>query len=207
MKNHLALALALAIAPFAAAADEIGYTYVEGGYAELRQDVPDAPGFDFDDIKAAGYFVDGSVAVGETFHVFGGYRSGNDDLRVTQLGIGSADFDTDLSQFDIGLGYHHSINDRTDLVTEVSYIHTEIEIEGESDDGHDGRVSVGVRHMLADSVEGWIKGHYSDGDFYDGAFSASFGGQYKFNPMWGVVGEIEIGQDNSLFVVGARASF
>ena len=33
MKKHLALALALAIAPFAACAGELSYTYIEGGYA------------------------------------------------------------------------------------------------------------------------------------------------------------------------------
>jgi hypothetical protein len=51
------------------------------------------------------------------------------------------------------------------------------------------------------------KGHYTDGDFYDGSFSASIGGQFKFNPTWGVVGEIEAGDDLSTFMIGARASF
>jgi len=207
MKKHLALALALAIAPFAASADELSYTYVEGGYAQLNQDGEQGAGLDIDDIEAAGFFVGGSAALGETFHVFGGYRSGNDDVRVTALGVGSAEFDTDLSQFNIGLGYHHSISNRTDLVTEVSYIKTDVEIEGASEDGDDGRVSVGVRHMLADSFEGWIKGHYSDGDFYDGSFSASIGGQFKFNQTWGVVGDVEVGDDQSIFMIGARASF
>jgi hypothetical protein len=206
MKKHLALALALAIAPFAASADEISYTYVEGGYAQLNLDGEQDAGFDIDDIEAAGFFVGGSAALGETFHVFGGYRAGSDDVRVTVLGVGD-EFDTDLSQFNLGLGYHHSISDRTDLVTEISYINTDIEIEGESEDGDDGRVSVGVRHMLADSFEGWIKGHYTDGDFYDGSFSASIGGQFKLNPTWGAVGEFEIGDDQSLFMIGARASF
>ena len=69
--------------------------------------------------------------------------------------------------------------------------------KAQSEDGDDGRVSVGVRHMFADSFEGWIKGHYTDGDFYDGSFSASIGGQFKFNPTWGVVGEVEAGDDLS----------
>jgi opacity protein-like surface antigen len=207
MKKHLALALALAIAPLAASADEISYTYVEGGYAQLNQDGEQQAGLDIDDIEAAGFFVAGSAALGDTFHVFGGYRSGNDDVRVSVLGVGSDEFDTDLSQFNVGLGYHHSINDRTDLVTEISYINSDVEVEGESEDGDDGRVSVGVRHMFADSFEGWIKGHYTDGDFYDGSFSASIGGQFKFNPTWGVVGEVEAGDDLSTFMIGARASF
>ena len=211
MKKHLALALALAIAPFAASADEISYTYLEGGYAQLNQDGAEADGFEVDDIEAAGFFVGGSAALGDTFHVFGGYRSGNDDVGVSAFGVHLGDVDTDLSQFNIGLGYHHGISERTDLVTEVSYISTEIDAEDQgeasSDDGDDFRVSVGVRHMLADSFEGWIKGHYTDGDFYDGAFSASVGGQFKFNQTWGVVGEIEAGDDTSVFLIGARASF
>ncbi|MBF6023102.1 outer membrane beta-barrel protein [Lysobacter niastensis] len=212
MKKHLALAVALAVAPFAVYADEISYTYVEGGYAQLNQDAPLIEnGVELDDIEAAGFFIGGSAAVSDDFHVFGGYRSGNDDVRVTVFGVDAGDIDTDLSQFNIGFGYHHSISDRTDLVTELSYISTEVDAEGggesSSSDGDDVRVSVGVRHMMADSFEGWIKGHYSDGDFYDGTFSASLGGQFKFNPTWGVVGELEFGDDTSIFTIGARASF
>ena len=67
--------------------------------------------------------------MGENFHLFGGYRSGNDDV-ASPRGRWQRDFDTDLSQVNIGAGYRHGINERTDLVTEVSYINTEVEIEG-----------------------------------------------------------------------------
>jgi Ax21 family sulfation-dependent quorum factor len=210
MKKHLALALALAVAPFAASADGISYTYVEGGYAQLNQDLPQPDIGEIDDIKATGYFLQGSAALSPDFHIFGGYRSGDDDVRVTVPFVGSGEVGTDLSQFSVGAGYHHSINERTDFVAEVAYLNTKIDVEGDEEgaqEGDDGRISVGVRHMLSDSFEGWIKGHYTDGDAYDSAFSATLGGQFHFTPVWGVTGEVEVGNDASMFSLGVRASF
>ena len=71
----------------------------------------------------------------------------------------------------------------------------------------DGRGSVGVRGLLADNFEGWVKGNYTDGDVYDGEFGATLGGQFKFNPTWGITGEVEFGDDASQYTVGVRASF
>lgn len=211
MQKQLALALALAVAPLAASAGEISYSYIEGGYAQLNQELPDvAVGgavARVDDIEAAGFFVAGSAELGDTFHLFGGYKSGSDDVRVTVLGLGSGSADTDMSQLHLGLGYHHGLSARADLLTEISYLNTEVDVEGDSNDGDDTRLAIGVRGLLADSFEGWIKGHYTDGDVYDGEFGASLGAQYKFSPTWGISGEAEFVDESSLFTVGLRASF
>ena len=116
MKKQLVLALALAAAPFAASAGGHSYTYLEGGYAQLNQDLPQQEFFEIDDIEAGGFFVGGSAALGETFYLFGSYRDGDDDLGVSvpfEGEIGSAG--VDMNQFNFGLGYHHSLNQRTDL--------------------------------------------------------------------------------------------
>jgi hypothetical protein len=160
-----------------------------------------------DDIEAGGFYINGSAAIGESFHVFGGYRAGSDDVTVTVPGFGSGTTDIDLNQLTAGVGYHHGLSDRADLVTELSYLHTEAEVEGDSTDGDDARIAVGIRGLLADSFEGWAKGNYTDGDVYDGEFSATVGAQFKFNKTWGMTGEAEFGDSSSQYTIGVRASF
>jgi Ax21 family sulfation-dependent quorum factor len=212
MKKFAVLAIALAAAPFAASAGGVSYNYIEGGYAQLNQELPDVDlggGMvaHIDDIEAGGFYVSGSVALGESFHLFGGYRAGNDDVTVTVPGFGSGSSDIDLNQFNAGVGYHYGLSDRADLVTELSYVRTDVDAEGESMSADDARIAVGVRGLLADSFEGWVKGNYTDGDAYDGEFSATVGGQFKFNPTWGITGEAEFGDSTSQYTIGVRASF
>ena len=196
MKKHLALAVALAIAPFAASADGLDYTYVEGGYANVEIDTGDAlvGDLDFDGVQ-----IRGSAAISESFYLLGGYGNvSNDDYSM----------DVDFSELQFGLGYRHGLSDRADLVTEVSYLRQEIDFDGfGSEDASGGRVSVGVRGLLADNFEGYVKGSYTDGGDFDGDFSGTIGAQFKFTPVWGVVGEIEAGDDVSKSLVGVRASF
>lgn len=196
MKKHLALAVALAIAPFAASADGLDYTYVEGGYANVEIDTGDAFA---GDVEFDGVQIRGSAAVSESFYLLGGYGSvSNDDAGV----------DVDFSELQFGLGYRHGLSERADLVTEVSYLRQEIEADGfGSDDAAGGRVSVGLRGLLADNFEGYVKGSYTDGGDFDGDFSGTVGAQFRFTPLWGVVGEIEAGDDVTKALVGVRASF
>lgn len=211
MRKQFALALALATAPVVASAGGHSYTYLEAGFAQLDQELPPVPGFEVDDIQAGGFFVGGSAALSPSVHVFGAYRKGDDDVsvRAPMVGeIGAAGID--MSQAVLGLGYHQSLSARTDLVTELSWLSTEIDVnddEEDAQDGDDARVAVGVRHLIANNVEVWIKGNYTDGDVYDGAFSASVGLQYRLTRTWGLVGEAEGGGDASMFAVGVRASF
>lgn len=196
MKKHLALAVALAIAPFAASADGLDYTYVEGGYANVEIDTGDAlvGDLDFDGVQ-----IRGSAAISESFYLLGGYGSvSNDDYSM----------DVDFTELQFGLGYRHGLSDRADLITEVSYLRQEIDFDGfGSEDASGGRVSVGLRGLLADNFEGYVKGSYTDGGDFDGDFSGTLGAQFKFTPTWGVVGEIEAGDDVSKTLVGVRASF
>lgn len=209
MKTQLMLALALAAAPFATLAGGHSYTYIEGGYAQLNQELPDVEGFEVDDIEAGGFYIGGSAALGEMMYIFGNYRDGDDDVGVSLPGVGEiGSTGIDMNQYAIGLGYHQDLSSRTDLVAELSLIGTEIEVDGEgSQDGDDARVAVGVRHMIADSVDVWAKGNYTDGDVYDGEFSATVGLQYRMTPVWGIVGEAELGSEFSQVTAGIRASF
>jgi len=212
MKKQLVLTAALAVAPLAAFAGGHSYTYLEAGYAQLDQELPAPAGFEIDDIEAGGAYFAGSVAVAPTIHLFGAYRQGDDDVGISLPPgggeIGSAG--VDMSQAQLGVGWHHDLRERTDLVSEVSWLHTKIDVKNDeqgAEEGDDYRVAVGVRHLIADNVELWVKGNYTDGDVYDGAFSVSGGVQYKLTRNWGLVAEAEGGGDTSMFGVGVRASF
>jgi hypothetical protein len=195
MKKLLVLALALAAAPLAAQADEISYTYVESGYAAVDLDLAfDGPELDFD-----GFQLRGSAAISDSLYVHGGYGSVTND---------DAGFDLDFNVAQLGLGYRFGLSDRADLVGELGYIRQEFDAGSNGSVKADGgRVSVGVRALLADNFEGWAKGSYTDGGDFEGDFSGTVGALVKFNPTWGLVGEIEAGEDLTKYLIGVRASF
>lgn len=191
--NKLLLVLALAASPIAASATELSYSYVEGGYARVTLDGIDGD-LDFD-----GYQLRGSAAVAENIYLFGGYGSAtNDDFNGVDL---------DFNELQVGVGYRHGLSERADFIAELGYVNQELEFEGESFDVDAGRLSAGFRGLLTDNFEGVIKASYTDGNQNDGDFSVTAGAQFKFNPTWGVIGEVEAAEDATKYLVGVRASF
>lgn len=195
MTRYLLPLALLAALPFAASAQTLEYSWVEAGYERLDQDV----GLSTGDFESDGYYVRGSAAIGPSAYLFGGYESGsNDDFGI--------DIDTDLLQ--VGYGYHHAMSERTDLLAEVSYLHTEVEADDiASAEAEDWRGSVGVRGAFSDNFEGLAKANYTDGDAFDGEFSGTIGVQLKFSPAWGFTAEFEFGEDYSRHLIGLRARF
>jgi hypothetical protein len=49
--------------------------------------------------------------------------------------------------------------------------------------------------------------NFTDSQDIDGDFSGNIGGQNKFNPTWGITGDIEFAKDSAIYTVGVRASF
>lgn len=210
MKKQLALALALAAAPFAASADALSYTYIEGGYNKLH--VENA---DFDNPEADGAFVRGSYDLGSGINVFGGVSRVSEDF---DLGAG-VHLDLDVTQYELGLGYHQSVSERVDFIAEAAYLRVDIDAEvrqvpdaSASDAAKGGRAAIGVRSAMSDALEGWVKANYYDGGDFEGGFTGTIGAQFKFNPTWGVSAEIEHGElllsdKDTKYLVGVRASF
>ena len=193
MKKQFVLALALAAASFGATAGELSYSWIDGGYSRTNVDLGGS------DVDFDGFALRGSAALGESFYVFGGYSSATND----EFGA-----DIDLNQSQIGLGFRHGMSDRADFIAELGYLNTEVEAMGISDDVEAYRGSIGFRGELADNFEGLLKANYSDaGDAQDGEFSGTLGAQFKFNQTWGLVGEVELGDDVTQYLIGVRASF
>lgn len=210
MKHSLALALTLAVASTnALAAEGAGYTYLEIGYARQDLDLALADAqYSASDLRLAGGFARGSLALNDGLHVFGGYRRGSDDLDVLSGSTTIGSVGIDLAQYELGLGYHRALSERLDWTGELSYLRTNVDGEDEDlADAGDARASLGLRGDLNDRLEGWARLNYTDGDLYDGEVSGTLGAQIKFNPMWGLAGEADLGSHNRQYSIGLRANF
>lgn len=197
MKNAFALAVLMAAAPLVAQADDtVKYSYVEAGYFNADIDVTDGDGFQ----------LRGSALVHKNVYLFGSYGSASAD-----------DADIDLTDSQFGGGFRWGVSPRADLLAEVSHVSQKVEVAGFSETYSGVRIGGGVRGRMAQSVEGWAKIGFTDGDF-DSAVSGQLGVQYNFTPTWGAVFELEKGEagqdelseesnDYTKYLIGVRASF
>lgn len=220
-KRIALLALALAAAPLAASADELGYTYIEGGYQQL----------DIDDLgEGNGAAINASLAITDKLHVFGGYSRQSEEAT----GFLGSSFDpvrveVDINWYRAGLGFNHGFNDRVDLVVRGAYerahldvsLHDEFGSFGSGDGKADGwSVEAGVRGLLASRFEGWALAGYADistvelmsrgvdtDESEDDQAYGRIGAQFKITPVWGVVGEARVSDEFNQYFLGLRASF
>lgn len=205
-KSLLALSLLAAITSSAAAfaADGLSYNYVEGGYVATNLDNGN------DKIDADGWGIDGSVALSPNFHIFGGVNGQKSDAFDF---LGSR-VDTDVNQWRAGVGYNVAIAPNADLVARVAYEKFEVDditVGGQRFDinqGDDGySAEVGVRGALASNFEGYATAGYED--FGGGAddFYGRLGAQVKFNPTWGLSGDVKFADGDTQWFVGPRLTW
>jgi len=209
MKKQIVLALALAAASLGANAGELSYSYVQGGYARTHIDNLG---------NGDGFGVDGSVAVSNNVHIFGGYTM----QSASEDGI-----DVDLNSARLGVGFNTPINQRADFIARAAYERADVDVDvpgyGSFDGNADGySLEAGFRGQLSvdGDIEGWVLGGYAkldsaevedisldtdSGD--DDEFYGRAGLLFKFNPTWGVVAEGRFAQDANQVLVGIRASF
>jgi Ax21 family sulfation-dependent quorum factor len=168
-------------APLAASAQGLSYNYVEGGYVATNTDGGDADGFGGN----------ASFAIHPNFHVFGGYANQEID-----------DSNVDFDQWRLGVGYNHAIAPATDLVTRIAYEKFDASSVGVEADGWSAEV--GARHAFTANLEGYAMAGYEDGDEFDGDFYGRLGAQVKFNPNWGISGDVKISDGDTQWFVGPR---
>lgn len=193
LRSVLALGL-LASLPFAAtAAEGVSYSYVEGGYAATNTDAGDADGF----------AVGGSGAVAPNFHLFGNYSK--QEIEDTNI---------DFDQWRLGVGYNHELNPQLDLVTRVAYEKFDAgdDAFGNDLDADGYSVEAGVRGALTPNFEGYAMAGFEDGETIgggdrDGEFYGRVGAQVKFNPTWGLSGDVKFIDGDTQVFVGPRMSF
>ncbi len=184
MKRTLLALTLLAALPFAASAAEgVSYTYVEGGYAKTNTDGGDADG----------WALNGSGAIADNFHIFGGYSKQEID-----------DTNIDFDQWRVGLGYNHELNSRLDLLTRVAYEKFDA---GQGLDFNGYSVEAGVNGVLTPNIQGYALAGYEDYEKSDGEFYGRVGALVKFNDTWGVNGDVKFVDGDTQFFVGPRVSF
>ena len=195
MKRSLLALTLLAAIPFAASAAEgLSYNYVEGGYTATNRD---------NDIDSDGWALNGSAAIADNFHIFGGYDQQETDDFNTAFGR----FDgVDVDHWRVGLGYNHPVASNTDLLARVAY--EKYDIDGVSDNPDGYSAEVGVRSALTQNFEGYALAGYQDvSDSDDGDFYGRVGAQVKFNQNWGLTGDVKLSDNDTQWFVGPRLTF
>ncbi len=199
-KSLLALTLVAAL-PMAAAhaQDRPNYNYAQGGYTNLDGD---------DNVDADGFNLEGSIAVAPNWHIFAGTQQLKDK-----------DYDIGVDEWKLGVGFNHAITANTDFVARGAYQKLKTDdiyaggvrlANGADLDGYS--VEAGVRSNLAPRFEGYaMAGYesYSDDGGYGGPSGAygRLGGQVKFNPNWGVFGDVKFSDGDTVWSIGPRISW
>jgi len=206
MRKILIVAALLAAAPFSASADALSYTYVEGGWTQVKVD-DNA----LDDPKVDGGYLRGSVAVAEQVYVFGGWSRTSKTYHYSDGSL-----KVELNQPELGIGYHMPWTDRVDFTADIAWVRQNAELtdryDGYSDRYKDhtnlARATMGIRGKPSRMTEAWAKAGYMDGgNNYKGTWVGTIGGQINFTKTWGLVGEISGYRDVTQYSAGVRASF
>ena len=179
--------LMLAVAPLAALAEDMSYSYVDLGYAET----------DFDAIgpSADGFGLRGSIGFAENWLAFAEYSA------QSVQGV-------DIDQIAVGLGGHYNLADNLDLVGRLGYFQIELDAGGGLTADDDGYLfDLGLRGQVGDAVE--LEGGVRYTDLSDGGDDTAFvaGGRFHFNETWAVGAEYQSGDDISTILAYVRANF
>ncbi|PKL95527.1 MAG: hypothetical protein CVV18_05205 [Gammaproteobacteria bacterium HGW-Gammaproteobacteria-8] len=168
--------------PQLASAEDMSYSFIEGGTSWLDPD-----GFSGTEL---GFNVRFSADLVNGFYLQGAWDSWDVDS-----------FDVDL--YRIGAGYRYSLQQSTDLFFEASY--AAFEVGPFDDDGF--RTDIGLRHGFGKRAEGRIYGGYQgDGSSGDIVLGADL--LFKFNDTLGLSAGVETFEfDTNVFRTNLRLSF
>ncbi|AUI06229.1 MULTISPECIES: hypothetical protein [Stenotrophomonas] len=211
MRKILIVAALLAAAPFAASADALSYTYVEGGWTQLQLDNGGGSKPRLD-----GGYIRGSVAIAEQVHVFGGYTAVTKTYNHNYYDI-AVRIKQKVQSPELGIGYHMPWTDRVDFTADAAWVRLDEEfkmsfdgrqVDRLKDHTNVGRVTMGIRGKPSRMTEAWAKAGYMDGgNNFKGTWVGTVGGQINFTKTWGLVGEISGYRDVTQYSAGVRASF
>ncbi|MEZ5557529.1 MAG: outer membrane beta-barrel protein [Pseudomonadales bacterium] len=189
IKTNLSAALLAAglASAGAAYADDMSYTYVEGGY--LMTDIDNV------NVDGDGLGIAASAALNEMFFVFGDYATQEFDNNI------------DYDQFQLGLGGHWPITEVLDVVGTVSYVDAELDAGPANADDSGFGLGLGLRGRLTDVVE--LEGGINYYDLDDAGDDTQFnvGGRYYFTPAFAVGAGVQMGDDFTTWKISARYEF
>jgi hypothetical protein len=225
----IALAAALSLGmPAAAAAQDIDFTYLEGGFiATFVNDIEDSatitgggstPELETD--AGGGAFLGGAWQVGENIHLFGDYSSASQELEVSD-GLATVEGDFDVVRWRLGVGYAQSVSPTVGWYGRLSYDNTEIkdvevagfDLDADVDEGGIGG-ELGVTWAATPAIH--LQGHVrytsvgeiatEGSDAFDADILVGVNGRWYFRPDMAVVTGYEFGKITT-FNVGLRLAF
>jgi len=226
MKRQLCLLGAAALIPMGAMAaesnSELSYTYFEvhhvgldiDGYKEgssVRDRLRDLDNGD-------GWGARASFSVSESFFVFANYADTDGDVSYTNDAGLYIPRHTSAKKLDLGVGWHRSVGDQTDLVLSGGYTDLDLgkfriggsgsgSLDDLNDDSSDGFFAdAAIRTQLTSWLEGSLGARYTDFDGND-AFSVIGNLMVEVTPAIGLNLGIDAGDDLATWTAGLRYSF
>ncbi|MCK7594656.1 outer membrane beta-barrel protein [Pseudomarimonas salicorniae] len=225
----LAIAAALALGATApSGAQDLGFTYVEGGIiAGFVNDVENSgtingagSALELETDAGGGGFIGGAWQFGERFHLFGDYSSTSQDLEVSD-GSSTVEGDFDLVRWRIGVGYAYPISDATRFYGRLSFDNAELDnvkVAGFDlaadldDDGLGGELGmiwaatpdIQVQGHLRYTSVGEVAGGGSDA--FDSDILVGLNGRWFFRPGIALITGYELGKITT-WNVGLRFSY
>jgi len=190
LKITTALALAAAMLPLMAQADNLSYSYVDFAYINTELD-------DFDE-EIDGFALRGSVEITEQAFVFGSYV----DQSTSVFGE-----DLDVRCYGVGLGYAWPVSDTADFYGKVGYVETEAEFAGFSADDDGFSLGVGLRGRVAEQFE--LEGAVTYIDLSESGDDTvlGLGARWYFTDVFSLGVELETDDDATTYGVGGRFNF
>jgi hypothetical protein len=179
--------LMLAVAPLAATADDMSYSFVDAAYVST----------DIDGVgpSADGFAVRGSVGFAQNWFAVAEYGS------QSVQGI-------DIEVIGVGFGGHYGLTEQLDLVGSLGYIEVNLDAPGGLNADDDGYTfDLGLRGRVTEGVE--LEGGARYTDLSEGGDDTSLfvGGRFHFNKTWAVGAEYQSGDDSSSILAYVRANF
>ena len=170
------------------------YDYVGIGYANIMID---------DTFRATmhGTSIEGSKLVTENFYVFGNYFDTFTD-QVKFLG-NTLEIDVNYRQYQLSAGYRRAIQPGTDVIGSVSVVNGSTRVNsGSSTEGYIYPVSVGVKKLLAENIEGTASAVIATGKF-----ASVINLQYKFSDLYAIGGYFRQDQTSTIYALNVRYLF
>lgn len=229
--RHRMLALAVAVAlgaPAAAGAQDLSFTYLEGGFvAGFVNDVEESgtitdngSTFELETDSGGGGFIGGAWQFWENMHLFGEYSSASQDLEVSD-GIDTAEGDFEVVRWRIGVGYAYPFSPTMGVYGRLSFDNAElkdVQVAGFNLDANVDEDGIGgeVGMIWAATPVIHLQGHVrytsvgavaTDGsDTFDSDTLVALNGRWYFRPDIALVTGYEFGGITT-WNVGVRFAF
>ena len=156
------------------------------------------------DTDFTGYSAAASFSLSDSVFMSASYTDGETDDTV---GFGFSRSKVKANGFNVGLGYHMPISSTTDFVTRLSYVRTEAEYLGFSDDANGYGVDLGVRSMVLSNLELEALAVYTDGNDVDSEVGLNINAKFFITPAFALIVGYTDGDDTSSVSAGLWFNF